>query len=174
MSDETKVDFSSAFYVNAVKSSIRHCIINRKVNSCPMAIRLAWHASGTYSKADKDGGSDGATMRFSPESADGANAGLGIERDILMPVKKEFPELSFADIWTLAGCVAVEESGGPKIEHHIGRSDADDGSSCPPVGRLPDAAQGAEHLRDVFYRMGLVPPRAASNPRRPRCRCSLG
>jgi len=23
------------------------------------------------------------------------------------------------------------------------------------VGRLPDASQGAQHLRDVFYRMGF-------------------
>ena len=65
---ETKVDFSSTFYVNAVKSSIRKCLINQKANSCPMAVRLAWHASGTYSAADKTGGSDGATMRFAPES----------------------------------------------------------------------------------------------------------
>ena len=27
-----------------------------------------------------------------------------------------------------------------------------DGSACPVVGRLPDASQGAQHLRDVFYR----------------------
>ena len=46
---ETKVDFSSTFYVNAVKSSIRKCLINQKANSCPMAVRLAWHASGTHS-----------------------------------------------------------------------------------------------------------------------------
>lgn len=98
----TKVDFSSGFYVNAVKSSIRKCVINQKANSCPMAVRLAWHASGTYSKEDKTGGSNGATMRFEPESADGANAGLDIERSILEPVKREFPELSYADIWTLA------------------------------------------------------------------------
>jgi cytochrome c peroxidase len=34
----------------------------------PTLIRLAWHASGTYSKDDKTGGSNGATMRFNPES----------------------------------------------------------------------------------------------------------
>lgn len=153
---DVKVDFSSTFYVNAVKSSIRKCIINQKANSCPMAIRLAWHTSGTYSKEDGTGGSNGATMRFAPESEDGANAGLGIERDILAPVKREFPELSYADIWTLAGCCAIEESGGPKIEHHLGRTDAADGKACPVIGRLPDAKLDAQHLRDVFYRMGFT------------------
>ena len=27
---------------------------------------------------------------------------------------------------------------------------------CPKEGRLPDAKQGAPHLRDIFYRMGLT------------------
>lgn len=41
----------------------------------PTLIRLAWHAAGTYSIFDKTGGSEGATMRFSPECNWGANAG---------------------------------------------------------------------------------------------------
>lgn len=42
----------------------------------PVLVRLGWHASGTYAKQDKTGGSDGATMRFPKESNDPANAGL--------------------------------------------------------------------------------------------------
>lgn len=42
----------------------------------PVYVRLAWHASGTYDKHTKTGGSNGATMRFAPESEHGANAGL--------------------------------------------------------------------------------------------------
>jgi len=41
----------------------------------PVLVRLAWHASGTYDTTTKTGGSDGATMRFTPEAAFGANAG---------------------------------------------------------------------------------------------------
>ena len=41
----------------------------------PVLVRLAWHASGTYDVTTKTGGSDGATMRFTPEAAFGANAG---------------------------------------------------------------------------------------------------
>jgi catalase (peroxidase I) len=121
----------------------------------PVFIRLAWHASGSYDKASKTGGSNGATMRFKPESDHGANAGLAHARDRLEPVKKQFPWITYADLWTLAGCVAIEEMGGPKIEWRAGRSDAADGKVCPPDGRLPDAAQGEKHVRDVFYRMGF-------------------
>ena len=42
----------------------------------PMLVRLAWHASGSYGKAAKDGGSDGGTIRFCPEIDHGGNAGL--------------------------------------------------------------------------------------------------
>lgn len=42
----------------------------------PVLIRLAWHASGTYDKDEKTGGSNYATMRFKPESEHGANNGL--------------------------------------------------------------------------------------------------
>ena len=56
----------------------------------PMAVRLAWRPSGTYDKADGSGGSDGATMQVCPEAM-GPGAGLGIERDILQPVKRAVP-----------------------------------------------------------------------------------
>jgi len=49
----------------------------------------------------------------------------------------------------------VEFTGGPAITHKYGRTDAPDGSYCPPNGRLPDAKQGAAHLREVFGRMGF-------------------
>lgn len=124
----------------------------------PVLVRLAWHASGTATPDGKGGyayGSNGATMRFAPESEHGANAGLAVARGLLEPIKRKFPWISHGDLWTLAGVVAIESMGGPTIPWQPGRVDAADSSSCPPDGKLPDASLGAPHLRDVFGRMGF-------------------
>ena len=95
-------------------------------------------------------------MRFEPEASDGANAGLHIVHDLLHPVKAKFPTVSVGDIWAMAGAVAVEVTGGPPVDVKLGRVDKPDAAAgVPPNGRLPDASQGAEHLREVFYRMGF-------------------
>lgn len=124
----------------------------------PTLVRLAWHASGTYSIFDKTGGSCGATMRFAPESEWGANAGLKIARDFMEPIKKKHG-LSYADAWTLAGVVAIEEMGGPKIQWRPGRTDSAKPTAVPD-GRLPNADMGCpaatnSHIRDIFGRMGF-------------------
>ncbi|KAK8202971.1 cytochrome c peroxidase mitochondrial precursor [Phyllosticta capitalensis] len=119
----------------------------------PVVLRLAWHASGTYDKETGTGGSNGATMRFAPESDHGANAGLKAARDFLEPIKQQFPWISYSDLWTLAGVAAVQEMQGPKIPWRPGRSDRDM-SACTPDGRLPDGAKDQNHLRAIFGRMG--------------------
>jgi thiol-disulfide isomerase/thioredoxin len=141
--------------LNAIRSEIRLALINQKANACPMAARVAWHSAGTFDASDGTGGTDGATMRFEPEKSDPANAGLSIIRDMLHPVRVKHPELSEADLWGLAGAMAVEFLGGPNIPYTFGRKDDADGARCPAHGRLPDASQGAEHLRSVFGRMGF-------------------
>eukprot|EP00587_Corethron_hystrix_P006390 CAMPEP_0113312152 /NCGR_PEP_ID=MMETSP0010_2-20120614/9093_1 /TAXON_ID=216773 ORGANISM="Corethron hystrix, Strain 308" /NCGR_SAMPLE_ID=MMETSP0010_2 /ASSEMBLY_ACC=CAM_ASM_000155 /LENGTH=344 /DNA_ID=CAMNT_0000167913 /DNA_START=68 /DNA_END=1103 /DNA_ORIENTATION=+ /assembly_acc=CAM_ASM_000155 len=123
-------------------------------------VRLAWHCAGTFAKGDCSGGSDGGRMRFDPEASWGANAGLDIARRALEEVKEKFPAITYADLYTLAGVVAVEEAGGPKIPFRLGREDAASGETSPPDGRLPDADKGTKektisHIRDVFYRMGF-------------------
>jgi len=127
----------------------------------PMLLRLAWHCSGTWCKTAMNGGSDGGTMRFKPECDHGGNAGLGIARDLLEPIKAKYPEVSYADLYILAGVVAVEEMGGPKVTFNYGRTDAKgptdpkDDARFSPDGRLPDGDKDAQHIRDIFYRMGF-------------------
>lgn len=120
----------------------------------PVLVRLAWHASGTYDKETNTGGSNYATMRFAPESLHAANNGLAIARGVLEPVKQKYPWISYGDLWTLAGVAAIQEASGPKIPWRAGRIDGFE-KDVTPDGRLPDATQGADHLRNIFYRMGF-------------------
>jgi cytochrome c peroxidase len=65
----------------------------------PVLVRLAWHCSGTFDKDSGNGGSNGATMRFAPESNHGANAGLDAARAKLEPIKAMFPQITYSDLW---------------------------------------------------------------------------
>lgn len=94
-------------------------------------------------------------MRYEAEGGDPANAGLQHARLFLEPVKRAHPWITYADLWTLAGVAAIEAMGGPLIPWLPGRTDFVDDSKLPPRGRLPDAAQGAAHVRAVFSRMGF-------------------
>ncbi|GAA6021813.1 hypothetical protein JCM10207_002071 [Rhodosporidiobolus poonsookiae] len=120
----------------------------------PVLVRLAWHCSGTYDKNTGNGGSNGATMRFAPEANHGANAGLEHARNHLEKIKKQFPEITYSDLWTLAGVCAIQEAGGPYIPWRSGRKDGNV-ENCTPDGRLPDGDKGADHIRHIFYRMGM-------------------
>jgi hypothetical protein len=134
----------------------------------PMMVRLAWHCAGTYDAKSGTGGSDGATMRFKPESEHGGNAGLHHARELLEPIKRNHPSVSYADLYVFAGVVAVEACGGPNVGFRPGRSDAakatapEQDKRFTPDGRLPGADAGdagkertAQHIRNIFYRMGF-------------------
>ncbi|EXJ77635.1 heme-binding peroxidase [Capronia epimyces CBS 606.96] len=121
----------------------------------PVLVRLAWHSAGTYDVTTNTGGSNGAGMRYEKEGGDPANAGLQHARAFLEPIKRQFPWITYADLWTLAAVVAIKEMDGPEIAWRGGRTDFTDESRCPPRGRLPDGTKGADHLRWIFYRMGF-------------------
>uniref|UniRef100_A0A2N9J3V3 L-ascorbate peroxidase n=1 Tax=Fagus sylvatica TaxID=28930 RepID=A0A2N9J3V3_FAGSY len=117
----------------------------------PFMLRLAWHDAGTYDAKTKTGGPNGS-IRNRRELKHEANAGLDIAVKFCEEVKAKHPIITYADLYQLAGVVAVEVTGGPSIDFVPGRKDS---CESPEEGRLPDAKQGAKHLRDVFYRMGL-------------------
>lgn len=117
--------------------------------------RLAWHAAGSFEKKGGTGGTYGGTMIYDPEATDAGNNGLEAGRDFLAEFLEMYPWMSRGDMWTLGGVVAVQEAGGPKIKWRPGRQNVTDRSKVPPNGRLPDATQGAGHVRDVFSRMGF-------------------
>jgi len=90
-----------------------------------------------------------------PEIEHDANAGLTVAMDLLEPIKKDFPDVSYADLYQLASVHAIKYSGGPDIPFRFGRVDATQKVEPTPADRLPDAAKRMPHLRDVFYRMGF-------------------
>ncbi|KAL8532094.1 hypothetical protein ACS0TY_008636 [Phlomoides rotata] len=105
----------------------------------------------TYDAKTKTGGPNGS-IRNEVEYNHAANRGLKIAIDLCEEVKAKHPRISYADLYQLAGVVAVEVTGGPTIAFVPGRKDS---TISPEEGRLPDANEGASHLRNVFYRMGL-------------------
>eukprot|EP00672_Neobodo_designis_P024404 CAMPEP_0174830732 /NCGR_PEP_ID=MMETSP1114-20130205/2688_1 /TAXON_ID=312471 /ORGANISM="Neobodo designis, Strain CCAP 1951/1" /LENGTH=329 /DNA_ID=CAMNT_0016064535 /DNA_START=40 /DNA_END=1029 /DNA_ORIENTATION=- len=138
--------------VAAVKKALEEALED-DLAAAPSLVRLAWHEAGTWDCKAKDGSPNSASMRFKPECAHAANAGLDKARAWLEPIKKKFPAIPYADLWALAGCVAIESMGGPEVPFRWGRTDAKE--SKVPDGRLPDASQGEKHIRDVFTRLGF-------------------
>mmetsp|Transcript_18555 Transcript_18555/g.48156 ORF Transcript_18555/g.48156 Transcript_18555/m.48156 type:complete len:390 (+) Transcript_18555:60-1229(+) len=135
-------------------------LIKADVDKGPTLVRLAWHSSGTYEKMSKTGGSGQGTIRFREELAHGGNAGLDKAVAWLEPLKEANPSISYADLYTLGGVVAIRTLGGPEVPWRAGRVDSMSPSDVTPDGRLPGADNGSYekdtgHLRDVFYRMGF-------------------
>jgi cytochrome c peroxidase len=100
----------------------------------PLLLRFAWHNCGTYCAKTNTGGSNGGTMRFPVESNDPENTGLGKAKQLLAPVVEKYPWLSTADIWVLAGYVAIEEMGGPPVPFAFGRRDFSEGEAKETYG----------------------------------------
>ncbi|XP_038881071.1 L-ascorbate peroxidase 3 [Benincasa hispida] len=145
-----KVDAAYLKEIEKARRDLRALIFKEKC--APIMLRLAWHDAGTYDAKTKTGGPDGS-IRFMDELNHTANKGLKIAVDFCETVKARHPKITYADLYQLAGVVAVEITGGPTIDFVPGRKDSD---VVPEEGRLPDGHQGASHLRDVFYRMGLT------------------
>ena len=108
---------------------------------CPAAVRLltdARHLRRSCSSWPACGGANGS-IRFEPELAHGANAGLKKGVNFLKEFKEQFPLLSWADIIQLASAIAIECCGGPTLPMRYGRLDVSAPEQCPKEGNLPDA-----------------------------------
>jgi catalase-peroxidase len=90
----------------------------------PQFVRMAWHSAGTYRSGDGRGGGGRGQQRFAPLKSWPDNVNIDKSRRLLWPIKQKYGQaISWADLFILAGNVALETMGFRTFGFAAGRED---------------------------------------------------
>ncbi|KAJ9456302.1 putative heme-binding peroxidase [Diplonema papillatum] len=150
--------YTTPFSVHDIASDIS--TVNTKYGSAPLFLRLAWQSSCLYNPADHTGKLNGCLAKAVDSQCSYAHLpcckGLDRAVQLLAPVKTAHPSISWPDLIALAGCVSVEDMGGPRVAFTYGREEGKLDVDLPQLlPRCPNPSKGLNHVKNVFYRMGF-------------------
>lgn len=147
-----KVDASYLAGLGKAKAHIKSIIT--KEHTVPSFLKLAIHDAFCYDSKSNVYGAN-ASIRTQKELSHTGNEGLAQAASLLASVKAQVPQISFADLYQLAGITAIEVAGGPRIPFTPGRKDAwafpPNSAYCSPN----TASSPLEHFQQWVERTGL-------------------
>lgn len=117
-------------------------------------LRLAFQCASTFRATDYQGGCNGARIRFHLDWE--INAGLNKTLAQLQPIKTKYGKgLTWADLIVLAGNVAAQRAGSPKLTFCPGRADASDGSGWDNLKYKIDTPPATVYdMMELYQRRG--------------------
>ena len=158
----TTPDSAAPFDLPALKSDLALLMSSPAAGAdgslAPFFVMLAWHSAASYSQLTQQGGTNGANIRFPPESLWPQNRPVAPALRQLQQLQSGHSNISLADIITLAGVVAVEQVRGPSVPWRPGRTDSSH-SPLPPslTSRIPSPRSSPSALQRSFASLSLTP-----------------